>query len=49
VHVQRCCTDPARTQIPRLLNLYRDGTVKLDELITETYPLDKVSQGVRGH
>jgi S-(hydroxymethyl)glutathione dehydrogenase/alcohol dehydrogenase len=34
-----------RTQIPRLLNLYRDGILKLDELITETYSLDQVNQG----
>src|ERR1035441_671786 len=34
-----------RTQIPRLLSLYRDGILKLDELITETYTLDQVNQG----
>ena len=34
-----------RIQIPRLLNLYRDGVLKLDELITETYRLDQVNQG----
>jgi S-(hydroxymethyl)glutathione dehydrogenase/alcohol dehydrogenase len=34
-----------RTQIPRLLDLYRDGVLKLDELITETYRLDQINQG----
>lgn len=34
-----------RVQIPKLLNLYRDGILKIDELITETYRLDQVSQG----
>jgi S-(hydroxymethyl)glutathione dehydrogenase / alcohol dehydrogenase len=34
-----------RTQIPRLLSLYRDGILKLDEMITETYSLDQVNQG----
>lgn len=34
-----------RTQIPRLLSLYRDGILKLDELITRTYTLDQVNQG----
>lgn len=31
--------------IPKLLNLYRTGHVKLDELITQTYSLDQVNQG----
>jgi len=31
--------------IPKLLNLYRSGTLKLDELITNTYGLDEVNQG----
>ncbi len=34
-----------RTQIPRLLSLYRDGILKIDELITETYQLDQVNEG----
>jgi S-(hydroxymethyl)glutathione dehydrogenase/alcohol dehydrogenase len=34
-----------RVQIPRLLGLYRDGVLKLDEMITETYRLDQVNQG----
>jgi len=38
-------SEAPRTQIPRLLSLYRDGTLKLDELITETYSLDQVNQG----
>jgi S-(hydroxymethyl)glutathione dehydrogenase / alcohol dehydrogenase len=28
-----------------LLNLYRDGVLKLDEMITETYRLDQVNEG----
>jgi S-(hydroxymethyl)glutathione dehydrogenase / alcohol dehydrogenase len=38
-------SESPRTQIPRLLNLYRDGTLKLDELVTETYRLDQVNEG----
>ncbi len=38
-------SESPRTQIPRLLNLYRDGVLKLDEMITETYSLDQVNQG----
>jgi S-(hydroxymethyl)glutathione dehydrogenase/alcohol dehydrogenase len=34
-----------RIQIPRLLDLYRDGVLKIDEMITETYRLDQVNQG----
>jgi len=34
-----------RVQIPRLLSLYREGILKLDELITWTYRLDEVNQG----
>jgi alcohol dehydrogenase (nicotinoprotein) len=31
--------------IPRILDLYRSGDVKLDELITRTYKLEEVNQG----
>jgi len=31
--------------IPRLLGLYRDGQLKLDELITRRYRLDQINQG----
>lgn len=34
-----------RVAIPQLLDLYRDGTLKIDELITKTYTLDDVNQG----
>lgn len=31
--------------IPRMIELYRSGDLKLDELITQTYTLDEVNQG----
>jgi S-(hydroxymethyl)glutathione dehydrogenase/alcohol dehydrogenase len=31
--------------IPRILDLYRDGKIKLDELITTRYKLEEVNQG----
>jgi NDMA-dependent alcohol dehydrogenase len=34
-----------RADIPKLLGLYRDGQLKLDELITKTYTLDQVNEG----
>ena len=34
-----------RADIPRLLDLYRNGQLKLDELITRRYTLDEVNQG----
>ncbi len=34
-----------RRDIPRLLRLYMDGKLKLDELVTTTYDLDGVNQG----
>jgi hypothetical protein len=34
-----------RTEIPWLLNMYRDGKLKLDELVTRTYRLEEVNQG----
>lgn len=33
--------------IPKLLNLYRSGKVKLDELVTRTYKLDDINQGYK--
>jgi S-(hydroxymethyl)glutathione dehydrogenase/alcohol dehydrogenase len=34
-----------RADIPRLLDLYRDGRLKLDELITNRYTLDEINGG----
>ncbi len=34
-----------RSDIPKLIGLYRDGQLKLDELITRTYTLDQVNEG----
>ncbi|MCB1000422.1 MAG: NDMA-dependent alcohol dehydrogenase [Acidimicrobiales bacterium] len=34
-----------RADIPRLLNMYRDGTLKLDELISRRYTLDDINVG----
>jgi len=34
-----------RTQVPKLLNLYRSGSLKLDELVTRTYRLEDINQG----
>jgi len=33
-----------REDVPRLLALYREGLLKLDELVTRTYPLEEVNQ-----
>ena len=35
----------ARRDIPRLLRLYKEGKLKLDELVTTTYKLSDVNQG----
>ncbi len=34
-----------RYDIPRLLNLYMDGKLKLDEMVTKEYSLDEINQG----
>ena len=34
-----------RRDIPRLLQLYMDGKLLLDELVTTTYALDDINQG----
>jgi NDMA-dependent alcohol dehydrogenase len=34
-----------RRDIPNLLSMYRDGMLKLDELITRTYTLDQINLG----
>jgi len=36
---------PARIQIPELLLWYRQGVLKLRELITRTYRLDEINRG----
>jgi Zn-dependent alcohol dehydrogenase len=32
--------------IPRLVALYEDGRLKLDELVTGTYPLDDIADAL---
>jgi S-(hydroxymethyl)glutathione dehydrogenase/alcohol dehydrogenase len=34
-----------RADIPRLLDMYRDGQLKLDELITNRYSLEEINDG----
>lgn len=34
-----------RVEIPRLLDLYRAGVLKLDEMVTQTYSLDDINVG----
>jgi S-(hydroxymethyl)glutathione dehydrogenase/alcohol dehydrogenase len=34
-----------RRDIPRLLEMYQAGTLKLDELVTKTYALDEINDG----
>ena len=36
-----------RADIPKLLGLYREGQLKLDELITKRYPLEEINEGYR--
>jgi len=38
-------SESPRVQVPRLLSLYREGVLKLDELITKTYRLDQINEG----
>jgi Zn-dependent alcohol dehydrogenase len=37
-----------RLDVPRLIELYRQGRLKLDELITERYPLDRINEAIAG-
>ena len=34
-----------RRDIPRLLRLYQEGQLKLDELVTRTYPIEGINEG----
>ena len=34
-----------RSDIPKMLSLYRDGKLMLDELVTRTYNLDQINEG----
>ncbi|HPB45456.1 MAG TPA: zinc-binding dehydrogenase, partial [Microthrixaceae bacterium] len=34
-----------RYDIPELLSMYREGDIKLDELVTKRYTLDQVNEG----
>ncbi len=33
-----------KTDIPRLIDLYRGGSLKLDELLTRSYPIEEINQ-----
>jgi len=34
------------TEIPRLVSLYREGRLKLGELVSRTYPLDRINEAL---
>jgi S-(hydroxymethyl)glutathione dehydrogenase/alcohol dehydrogenase len=36
-----------RADIPKLLDMYRVGDLKLEELITKRYPLEDINEGYR--
>ncbi len=38
-------SQPPQVAIPKLLDLYRKGQLKLDELVTQTYTLDQINEG----
>ena len=38
-------TSNALVEIPKLLRMYRQGQLKLDELVTKIYPLEQINQG----
>jgi len=38
-------TSNAQVEIPKLLTMYRQGKLRLDELVTNTYSLDQINQG----
>jgi Zn-dependent alcohol dehydrogenase len=35
-----------RIDVPRLIDLYRQGRLKLDELITDRYPLERINEAI---
>jgi len=35
----------SRADVPRLLNLYKDGLLDLDGMVTRTYTLEDINQG----
>jgi Zn-dependent alcohol dehydrogenase len=37
-----------RIDVPKLVDLYRQGRLKLDELITNRYPLDRINEAIAG-
>jgi Zn-dependent alcohol dehydrogenase len=38
---------PVRVVIPRLIDLYQHGRLKLDELITARYPLERINEAIQ--
>jgi S-(hydroxymethyl)glutathione dehydrogenase/alcohol dehydrogenase len=41
-------TTQLHTGIPKLIALYKAGALKLDELITKRYPLEKINEAIEG-
>jgi S-(hydroxymethyl)glutathione dehydrogenase / alcohol dehydrogenase len=41
-------TTRLKIDVPRLVNLYQSGHLKLDELITGRYPLEKINEAIAG-
>lgn len=39
-------TTHLETEVPKLVNLYQEGILKLDELITARYTLDQINEAI---
>jgi S-(hydroxymethyl)glutathione dehydrogenase/alcohol dehydrogenase len=39
-------TTQLQTEIPKLITLYKAGILKLDELITHRFPLEKINEAI---
>ena len=35
-----------RVDVPKLVALYQDGRLKLDELVTKQYPLEEINEAI---
>jgi len=40
--------DPA-ADVPRYVELYREGRLRLDEMVSATFPLDRINDAIAAH
>lgn len=45
VYFMMAVTAPGRTDVPKIVDWYMEGQINIDDMITDTQPLDWINEG----